>query len=61
MEQTLVSREFLTRQICYLCEKYIKGNVNVFNITAAGIDTIKISAEKWITHKVTLHKTFHLV
>ena len=61
MDRPLVSLEPSTLQICYLCENYIKGKEKLSNITAAGIDTTKIYAEKWKTHKETSYKNFHLV
>ena len=58
MDRPLVSLEPSTLQICYLCENYIKGKEKLSNITAAGIDTTKIYAEKWKTHKETSYKNF---
>ena len=45
MDRPLVSVEPSTLQICYLCENYLKEK-NLSNITVAGINTIKICAEK---------------
>ena len=39
----------------------IKGKEKVSNITAAGIGTIKICAEKWKAQKEASYKSFHLV
>ena len=35
-----------------LCEDWIKGKEKVSNINVAGIDTKKICAEQWKTHKL---------
>ena len=48
-------------QKSYLRENQIKGKEKVSNITAAGIDTIKICAEKWKPDKEVSYKNSHLV
>lgn len=61
MDLPLVPIEPQTSQICYLCENYIKRKENDSNITAVGIGTIKICAEKSKTHNEILHEKFHLL
>ena len=57
LDRPLVSIEHSTSQKWYLCENQIQGKEKVANVNTAGIETIKICAEKWETHKHRI-KTF---
>ena len=57
LDRSLVSFDFTN----YLRENQIKGKEKLSNITAVGIDTIKVCTEKRKTYKESSYKNFHLV
>ena len=56
LDRPLVSLESSTSEKYLLCEDKVKRKEKVSNINAAGIETIKICAEKWETprHRIKI-------